>query len=169
MERGWRPAPQFGRPVPAIRRVSPVEWFLPSLLALALVSCGLFESVPAYRVSLFGTTWAVHSIRGEPVQDGDFEVSFQDPDKYILSTPCDKAEGTFAYDSDGSAMAFGEASSDSQIPCTPSQSATSDLIERTIPTIDSWRVQSDREISLISGGQVLLHLRQLSPTESPSA
>lgn len=125
-----------------------------AMLAGSVVGCGLFNE-SAYRLDLAPSSWTVEAIDNQRVLDRSLRISFDEGDVVVIDTPCGSGRGTYALDTDGSALAFGPLMID-HASCSAEQikltqtfvDALSMVVEWSVVTDDAIRFLGERELDL---------------------
>ena len=145
---GWRPQ----------RGIRPGEAVVVSVALLlgvgVLFIAWLIGDVPAYRLDLPGTTWAVAMIDGEPLTTPVPLIEFSsDGNNATASLACGEVPLDWAWDSDGAGLGFGfERLPDSCVSTTTQDNALLDAILG----IEEWSYQTDDRITLIGTHELRL-------------
>ena len=145
---GWRPQAPLRPSVAVGVSVALV------LGAVVLFFAWLVGDVPAYRLDLPGTTWAVATIDGRPLPAPVPLIEFSsDGNSAMASMACGQVPLDWAWDSDGAALGFGyERLPDSCV----SRTTQDDALLDAILGIEEWSYQSDDRITLIGTNELRL-------------
>ena len=145
---GWRPQRSM-RPGEAV-----VVGVALMLGVLVLFVVWLIGDVPAYRLDLPGTTWAVAAIDGEPLATPVPLIEFSsDGNHATASLVCGNVPLEWGWDSDGAALdLYFEKRPDS----CESTTTQDDALLNAILGIESWSYQSDNRITLIGANEIRL-------------
>ena len=144
---GWRPQ----------RGMRPSEAVVVSaalvLGTVVLFFAWLVGDVPAYRLDLPGTTWAVATIDGRALTAPVPLIEFSsDGNSAMVSMACGQVPLDWAWDSDGAALGFG----DQRLPDSCASMATRDHALHAIRGIEEWSYQTDDRITLIGTNELRL-------------
>jgi hypothetical protein len=145
---GWRP-PAGPRPIVAVVVSGALV-----LGAVALFFAWLIGDVPAYRLDLPGTTWAVAMIDGKPLTAPVPLIEFSsDGNHATASLACGNVPLDWGWDSDGAALdLYFE-----QRPYSCASTTTQDnAVLDAIVGIEEWSYQSDARITLIGTKELRL-------------
>jgi hypothetical protein len=114
-------------------------------LALAAMSSLVLGCAAAFQVDLPGTTWSIVSI-DQAAPAGAPSLTFDDNgNQATLSLDCGDIPLDWAWDTDGSAMAFG---TDVIPDACQSPSAADAAVRDAVLGTDEWSVQGDTHVTL---------------------
>ncbi len=128
-------------------------------LALVLGTGVLFVAwlvgdVPAYRLDLPGTTWAVAMIDGEPLTTPVPLIEFSsDGNHATVSLACGNVPLDWGWDSDGAAL---DLSFEERPDSCASTTTQDEAVLGAILGIEEWSYQSDTRITLIGTNELRL-------------
>ena len=121
----------------------------------------LLQPAPAHVLELAGTSWTVIEVSGVRTREHDRPtITFAGPQTMRLSTRCGTVNGTYALDTDGSALSI--TLQGPPDPCPEDAAREINAVVSAVQRVSSWSVKSERIIEL-HGAEDLVLERQDGP------
>lgn len=135
-----------------------------ALVAVAVAifaACSVFQTPPGRAIDLQGTEWAVVSLNGESIATAERPtIEFRKPtlDKVTVTTECRSVSLSFALDTDGDAISFGQAES-GDLTCAANPARRDELLHELLAGTQIWAVHDENHIELRGAGRISLERR----------